>query len=144
MVGYDAEKGIQFHHTQTKSHTIKVTGKLDFTNHPMLEDFRYLQSVAGDHSAKMTIPSSSMLHFRGEVDKQVYPNDEEFFEDLGRTYEKAIRAFYDVGCRYLQLDDTAWAYFCSDEQKGLMLSRGLHQVAMNLLRRLCLVSVEVR
>lgn len=125
VVGYDTEQGIQFHQTQTKSHAVKVTGKLDFTNHPMLDDFRYLQSIAGDHYAKMTIPSPSMLHFRGEVDKSVYPNQEEFFADLGRTYEKAIRAFYDAGCRYLQLDDTAWAYFCSDEQRDLMRSRGL-------------------
>lgn len=121
--GYEKESGIQFNQMQTKSHSIKVTGKLDFTNHPMLEDFKYLQSVAGSHTAKMTIPSPSMLHFRGEI--EAYRDQEEFFHDLALTYKKAVQAFYDAGCRYLQLDDTAWAYLCSEEQKEQARARGL-------------------
>src|SRR4051794_16056378 len=50
--GYDSESGIQFHQKQTKSHTIKVTSKLDFNTHPMLEDYKFLHSIAGDHAAK--------------------------------------------------------------------------------------------
>ncbi|MGG5254120.1 5-methyltetrahydropteroyltriglutamate--homocysteine S-methyltransferase [Neobacillus sp. SM06] len=124
--GYDTETGIQFHQKQTKSHAIKVTSKLDFVDHPMLEDFKFLQSIAGSHTAKMTIPSPSMLHFRGQIDKNVYPDQDEFFHDLAITYKKAIAAFYDAGCRYLQLDDTSWAYLCSAEQKELLLARGLN------------------
>jgi len=120
-----ADSGIQFHQKQTKSRGIKVTGKLDFGQHPMLEDFAFLQSIAGGHTAKMTIPSPSMLHFRGEIDKAVYSDKEEFFHDLGSTYKKAIQAFYDAGCRYLQLDDTAWAYLCSDEQREQIKAKGL-------------------
>lgn len=123
--GYDTETGIQFHQKQTKSHAVKVTGKLDFTGHPMLEDFKFLQGIAGSHTAKMTIPSPSMLHFRGEIEKSAYGDEEEFFHDLAHTYKKAIGAFYDAGCRYLQLDDTSWAYLCSTEQKDLLKSRGL-------------------
>jgi 5-methyltetrahydropteroyltriglutamate--homocysteine methyltransferase len=123
--GYDKENGIQFHQTQTKSHSVKVVSKLDFTNHPMLEDYKFLHSIAGEHTAKMTIPSPSMLHFRGEFDNDVYNDKEEFFNDLALTYKKAIRAFYDAGCRYLQLDDTSWAYFCSEEQKEQIRARGL-------------------
>ncbi|XJZ25682.1 5-methyltetrahydropteroyltriglutamate--homocysteine S-methyltransferase [Bacillota bacterium Lsc_1132] len=124
--GYDTETGIQFHQKQTKSHAIKVTGKLDFSDHPMLEDFKFLHSVAGSHTAKMTIPSPSMLHFRGKIDKDVYSDQDEFFHDLAITYKKAINAFYDAGCRYLQLDDTSWAYLCSIEQKELLQARGLN------------------
>ncbi|WP_081798028.1 5-methyltetrahydropteroyltriglutamate--homocysteine S-methyltransferase [Neobacillus dielmonensis] len=121
-----AESGIQFQQKQTKSRGIKVTGKLDFGQHPMLEDFKFLQSIAGDHTAKMTIPSPSMLHFRGEIEKSAYNDNAEFFHDLGLTYKKAIQSFYDAGCRYLQLDDTAWAYLCSDEQREQLKARGLN------------------
>jgi 5-methyltetrahydropteroyltriglutamate--homocysteine methyltransferase len=123
--GYDTGGGIQFHQKQTKSRAIKVTGKLDFHNHPMLEDYKFLHSIAGEHTAKMTIPSPSMLHFRGELDKTVYSDDDEFFSDLAQTYKRAIEAFYEAGCRYLQLDDTSWAYLCSDEQTAQIRSRGL-------------------
>ncbi|MGG7620609.1 5-methyltetrahydropteroyltriglutamate--homocysteine S-methyltransferase [Bacillus coreaensis] len=124
--GFWSGNGIQFHQKQTKSRVIKVTSKLDFGNHPMLEDYQYLHQVAGDHTAKFTIPSPSMLHFRGEVDESVYPDEEELFADLAATYKKAIQAFYDAGCRYLQLDDTSWAYLCSEEQKELLRAKGLN------------------
>ncbi len=123
--GYWAGGGIQFKEQQTKSRAIKVTGKLDFGDHPFLEDFEFLKQQAGDHVAKFTIPSPSMLHFRGEIDPSVYPDEDVFFEDLAAAYKKAIQAFYDAGCRYLQLDDTAWAYLCSDEQKKQMRKKGL-------------------
>ncbi|WP_077211757.1 5-methyltetrahydropteroyltriglutamate--homocysteine S-methyltransferase [Bacillus dakarensis] len=123
---YEADNGIQFQQKQTKSRGIKVNSKLNFHNHPMIEDYKFLHSIAGNHSAKMTIPSPSMLHFRGEVDSSVYPDQDEFFHDLGQTYKKAIRAFYDAGCRYLQLDDTSWAYLCSDEQRAAMKEKGLN------------------
>ena len=123
--GFWTGNGIQFHKTQTKSRAIKVSGKLDFGAHPMLEDYKYLHHVAGDHTAKFTIPSPSMLHFRGEIDKAIYPDEAEFFDDLAKTYKKAIQAFYDAGCRYLQLDDTAWAYLCSEEQKEQLRAKGV-------------------
>lgn len=124
--GYDTETGIQFHQKQTKSHSIKVVDKLDFNGHPMLEDFKFLNSIASGHTAKMTIPSPSMLHFRGTIEKSAYEDLDEFFHDLAQTYKKAIQAFYDAGCRYLQLDDTSWAYLCSEEQKEQMRARGLN------------------
>lgn len=123
--GYWSGDGIQFKEQQTKSRAIKVTGKLDFGDHPFLEDFKFLQDKAGDHVAKFTIPSPSMLHFRGEIDASAYPDEEVFFTDLGTAYKKAIQSFYDAGCRYLQLDDTAWAYLCSDEQKEQLRGKGL-------------------
>ncbi|QQE79316.1 5-methyltetrahydropteroyltriglutamate--homocysteine S-methyltransferase [Alicyclobacillus sp. SO9] len=123
--GFDTDSGIQFHNQQTKSHAIKVVGKLDFTTHPMIEDFKFLNGIAGSHTAKMTIPSPSMLHLRGTLDTDLYQNEDDLFQDLAQTYKKAIGAFYDAGCRYLQLDDTSWAYFCSDQQLKDMRLRGL-------------------
>ncbi|TLS38902.1 5-methyltetrahydropteroyltriglutamate--homocysteine S-methyltransferase [Pseudalkalibacillus caeni] len=124
--GSETGSGIQFQQKQTKSRSIKVTGKLGFSDHPMIEDFKFLHSIAGDHTAKMTIPSPSMLHFRGEIDPAAYQEQEMFFHDLALAYQKAIQAFYDAGCRYLQLDDTSWAYFCSEEEKEKMRARGMN------------------
>ncbi|WP_067851717.1 5-methyltetrahydropteroyltriglutamate--homocysteine S-methyltransferase [Alicyclobacillus mali (ex Roth et al. 2021)] len=124
--GYEPEQGgIQFHNVTTRPRAIRVVGKLGFPkDHPMLAHFRFLHHVAGEHVAKMTIPSPSMLHFRGELVDGVYPDEDEMFHDLALAYQDAIRAFYDAGCRYLQLDDTAWAYLCSDEQKQQMMAKG--------------------
>ncbi|MEC1900919.1 5-methyltetrahydropteroyltriglutamate--homocysteine S-methyltransferase [Bacillus atrophaeus] len=116
--GFKPESGIQFHNVKTKPRGIKVTGDIDFTNHPMLEDYKFLHSIAGDATPKMTIPSPNMLFFRGKVEKDSYQNDYEAFQhDLSLAYKKAIQAFYDAGCRYLQLDDTAWAVFLSEQGK---------------------------
>ncbi|GGK04551.1 hypothetical protein GCM10007063_28560 [Lentibacillus kapialis] len=121
--GFDTDTGLQFHQQQTKAHAIKVTGKLDFSNHPMIEDFKFLKSIAGPW-AKMTIPSPSMLRLRGSIEQGIYDNPEEFTHDLANAYKKAIQAFYNAGCRYLQLDDTAWAFLASEEEREKMRAQG--------------------
>ncbi|MFC4620062.1 5-methyltetrahydropteroyltriglutamate--homocysteine S-methyltransferase [Camelliibacillus cellulosilyticus] len=122
--GYQTEQGYQFHNTQTKPRGVRVVGKVGFSDHPMVEDFKFLQSIAGNHTAKMTIPSPSMLRVRAGIEQRAYDNDEEFFHDLAAAYKKAIRAFYDAGCRYLQLDDTSWATYCSPTHLEQMKADG--------------------
>jgi 5-methyltetrahydropteroyltriglutamate--homocysteine methyltransferase len=115
---YESEQGIQFRGVQTKAQSLRIIGKLGFSNHPMLEHFKFLKA----HTTvmpKMTIPAPPVLHFRLAKDgirKDVYPDLDGFFHDLGQTYKKAVQAFYDAGCRYLQFDDTVWAYLCSQEE----------------------------
>ena len=115
---YELEQGIQFRGVQTKAQSLRIIGKLGFLNHPMLEHFKFLKA----HTRimpKMTIPAPPVLHFRlakDGISKGVYPDLEGFFHDLGQTYKKAVKAFYDAGCRYLQFDDTVWAYLCSQEE----------------------------
>ena len=124
---YDADAGIQFSGVQTKSHNVRVIGKVKFGDHPMLKDFEFLKSLESGATPKMTIPSPSVLHFRGGrnvVSPDVYPDLNEFFDDLVQTYRDALAAFYAAGCRYLQLDDTVWAYLCSEEQKQIVRDRG--------------------
>lgn len=124
---YDTDEGIQFSGVQTKSHNVRVVGKVKFGDHPMLKDFEFLKSLESGATPKMTIPSPSVLHFRGGrnvVSPDVYPDLNEFFDDLVQTYRDALAAFYAAGCRYLQLDDTVWAYLCSDEQKQIVRDRG--------------------
>ena len=121
------DHGIQFHGIQTKPESVKVTGRIDFpADHPMLEHFKFLKASTR-LVPKMTIPSPSVLHFRGgrnAISKDAYPSLEAYFEDLGKTWGKAIKAFYAAGCRYLQFDDTVWAYLCSKEQLDQARARG--------------------
>ncbi|MBV9078128.1 MAG: 5-methyltetrahydropteroyltriglutamate--homocysteine S-methyltransferase [Methylobacteriaceae bacterium] len=125
--GYDADSGIQFKGVATKARGLRVTGKLDFPDdHPHLAHFKYLASVTS-RVPKMTIPSPSMLHYRGgrkAVDPTAYLHMEDYYADLGKTYAKAVQAFYDAGCRYLQLDDTSLSYFCDPEQRTMLAERG--------------------
>jgi 5-methyltetrahydropteroyltriglutamate--homocysteine methyltransferase len=116
------DHGIKFHGVETKPESVHVVGKLDFpADHPMLEHFRFLKAHTRV-TPKMCIPAPPVLHFRIPKDgipKSIYPDMDGFFDDLGQTYKKAVKAFYDAGCRYLQFDDTVWAYLCSpDEMKA--------------------------
>jgi len=123
---YTADHGIQFHGVQTKADAIKITGKIGFSGHPMLEHFKFLKA----HTRvvpKMTIPAPSTFHFRqgrAAISKEVYPELDPFFADLATAYRRAIRAFYDAGCRYLQLDDTAWAMLCDPNERAQSKGRG--------------------
>lgn len=127
VTGYDSDSGIQFKGVATKARGIRVTGKLDFPDdHPHLAHFKFLASTTS-RVPKMTIPSPSMLHYRGgrkAVDPTAYLRMEDYYQDLGKAYAKAIQAFYDAGCRYLQLDDTSLSYFCDPEQRKMLAERG--------------------
>src|SRR5947208_2525662 len=124
--GYEAEHGIQFAGVETKARGVKVTGKVGFSNHPFLEHFRFVK----EHTRvtpKMTIPSPSVLHFRGGrkgISKTIYPELDAFFDDLAKAYKDAVAAFYKAGCRYLQFDDTVWAYLCSQKELEQARQRG--------------------
>ena len=122
-------QGIQFAGVQTKAESARVTGRIDFSeNHPHLAHFQRLKAMVGPgKTPKMTIPSPSMLHYRGgraQVSQSVYPSMDAYFHDLGMAYNKAIKAFHAAGCRYLQLDDTSLAYFCDPAQRKMLADRG--------------------
>jgi 5-methyltetrahydropteroyltriglutamate--homocysteine methyltransferase len=115
---YEAEQGIQFRGVQTKAQGLRIVGKIGFSDHPMLEHFKFLKAHS-KVTPKMTIPAPPVLHFRLPKDgikKNVYPDLDQFFHDLGTAYQQAVKAFYQAGCRYLQFDDTVWAYLCSQEE----------------------------
>jgi 5-methyltetrahydropteroyltriglutamate--homocysteine methyltransferase len=127
MERYQLDHGIQFHGVQSRMESIRVKGKLGFSNHPMLEHFKFLKAHTRV-TPKMCIPSPATLHFRLEpnaVDTKFYADRGAIFDDLAKTYRQAIRGFYDAGCRYLQFDDTAWAYLCSQAELKKARDRGL-------------------
>src|ERR1700733_1245555 len=120
------DTGIAFAAVTTRNEGVKVTGKLGFSGHPMLEHFKFLK----EHTAqtpKMTIPAPSALYGRPyptPIDKTVYPKLDAFFDDLGQAYKKAVRAFADAGCRYLQLDEVFIAMLCDPKYRQQMKDRG--------------------
>ena len=121
---------VAFKGAQPKAATVKITGRIDFTDHPFLGHFRYLKSIAGDTLCKMTIPSPSMLHLICCVRAMdytpiaCYQDEDALFHDIAMAYQKAIRAFYAEGCRYLQFDDTSWGEFCDAEKRRVYAERG--------------------
>jgi len=124
---YLGERKIKFQGPNPKPMMLRVTGKLGtFSGHPMLEHFKYVAA----HTRvvpKMTIPSPSSLHFRygrDAVPQSIYPSMDEFYRDLGQTYRKAVRAFADAGCRYLQLDEVNFAYLCDPNLRAQVANRG--------------------
>lgn len=124
---YEMQSGVQFHGVQTKPKGVRTVGKLGFSGHPMIEHFKFVQAHT-NRTPKMTIPSPSALYARAAareaVSAQAYPDLDEFFHDLGQTYRAAIRAFYDAGCRYLQLDEVFLVYVCDPQQREVMKARG--------------------
>jgi 5-methyltetrahydropteroyltriglutamate--homocysteine methyltransferase len=124
---YLGERKIKFQGPQPKPMMLRVTGKLgSFSGHPMLEHFRFVQQHASG-TPKMTIPSPTSLHFRygrDAVPASIYPAMDDFYRDLGQAYRKAVRAFADAGCRYLQLDEVNLAYLCDPKLRQLVQDRG--------------------
>lgn len=133
---------VAFKGHQPKAATLKIVGDIDFPdNHPFLEDFKFVKAAAGDRAvAKFTIPSPSMLHLiccvREEHYEAIpqYENEDALFEAIAKAYRKAVKAFYDAGCRYLQLDDTSWGEFCDETKRKEYAARGLdlNHIAKNM------------
>ncbi len=123
---YQVGEGITFHGVKTKAESVRVVGQVGFSSHPHIDDFRFVK-VHTRVMPKMTIPAPGVLHFRQgrrAISKEAYPDLDEFFDDLGNAYRKALRAFYDAGCRYLQLDDTTWAMMCDKRELAHSRERG--------------------
>jgi 5-methyltetrahydropteroyltriglutamate--homocysteine methyltransferase len=91
------------------------------------EDFAFLRDHAGNATAKLTIPSPSMVHYRGgraSIDPEVYPRLDEFWNDLSAAYAEQVRRIAELGCTYLQLDDTSLAYLNDPRQRALVAELG--------------------
>lgn len=109
-----------------KPPTLSVTGKLRHVKNIQVDDFNFLKSVT-TQTPKVSIPSPTMVHFRGgrkSIDINSYPDMDEFFVDLADCYRAEIKALYDAGCRYIQLDDTNLAYLCDPKMRAAAVERG--------------------
>ena len=122
-VGVKGGMPVKFHsHTEEIEFSppkLEVEGKVRHTNSIQGDDFDFLKSVT-KNTPKVTIPSPTMLHFRGGrhgVDKESYPRMDDFFADLAQAYREEVNSLAERGCRYLQLDDTNLAYLCDPDMR---------------------------
>jgi 5-methyltetrahydropteroyltriglutamate--homocysteine methyltransferase len=127
LVERDPEAGVAFHGVKLRPIFPTITEKLDFPDdHPMLDHFRYLKSVTGV-VPKISIPGPSVCHFRtakADIHPKEYQDAEALFADITKTYAKAVKAFYDAGCRYLQMDDIYFAYLCDPKIRAQKAAEG--------------------
>ncbi|WP_340009130.1 5-methyltetrahydropteroyltriglutamate--homocysteine S-methyltransferase [Paenibacillus sp. FSL K6-0276] len=108
-----------------RAESFRIVDRIAFEDHPMIKQFIALKQMAGERIPKMTIPSPALFHFVEEFNgNEVYPDQETLFQDIIAVYRTAIQAFYDAGCRYLQLDDTTWGTLCSGRHRAHLRSRG--------------------
>jgi len=107
--------------------SLAVTGKLARPDGGIfVDDFRFLASVARV-TAKITLPSPSVMHFRGgraAIDAKAYPDIAAFYDDLARLYREEIRDLANAGCRYVQLDEVNLAYLCDPELRRQVANLG--------------------
>jgi 5-methyltetrahydropteroyltriglutamate--homocysteine methyltransferase len=107
---------------------LHVDGPLRIDQPIFGRDFAFLQSVVGEgQTAKLTIPSPSMVHYRGgaaAIDSKVYPDEESFWDALSAAYSQQVRGIAAQGCTYLQLDDTSLAYLNDPTQRAELAAQG--------------------
>jgi 5-methyltetrahydropteroyltriglutamate--homocysteine methyltransferase len=123
---------VQFHNAdgtiEFETSALAVTAPVTLPETIFADHFRFLQSVAApDQTPKLTIPSPSMVHYRGgpaAIDPAIYPDQETFWTDLSAAYAQEIQGIAALGCRYLQLDDTSLAYLNDPAQRAMLAQRG--------------------
>ena len=108
---------------------IRVIDKVRHVKDIQRADFEYLKSqVAAGLTPKVTIPSPTMLHFRGGragISREAYPElDPAFYDDVAKAYGDELQSLFDAGCRYVQMDDTNLAYLCDEKVREAARLRG--------------------
>jgi 5-methyltetrahydropteroyltriglutamate--homocysteine methyltransferase len=109
------------------SAALRVDGRIGLDQPIFAEDFSFLRSVVTTATPKLTIPSPSMVHYRGgpaAIDRSVYPDEDEFWADLSAAYATEVREIAALGCTYLQLDDTSLAYLNDPQQRAELAAKG--------------------
>jgi 5-methyltetrahydropteroyltriglutamate--homocysteine methyltransferase len=105
---------------------MQVTDRVRHVAPIQTRDFSFLKSIT-KRTPKVTIPSPTMLHFRGgraAVSQTAYPELDAFYDDVAAAYREELRSLGDAGCTYLQMDDTNLAYLCDEKMREGARSRG--------------------
>jgi 5-methyltetrahydropteroyltriglutamate--homocysteine methyltransferase len=110
-----------------KPAALKIDGKLGVHEPIFGTHFKFLNETVTRNTPKLTIPSPSMVHYRGgaaAIQRDVYPTDDQFWADLTAAYAEQVRMVGELGCTYLQFDDTSLAYLNDPDQRKMMSERG--------------------
>jgi len=132
LEGIETRGGLTAHFHSAKGEVdfappvLYVTGKVRHVKPIQVADFEFLKSIT-KRTPKVTIPSPTMLHFRGgreAISREAYPDLEPFFADVAECYRDELNALARAGCRYVQLDDTNLAYLCDPKMREGARARG--------------------
>jgi len=123
----ERETGVQFSGAKLRPFFPVIKGKIDFpTNHPMLDHYKFV-AANSNVLPKISIPGPSCCHFR-TTPEDIYPKEYKdnsiLFSDIAQAYKKAVKEFYDIGCRYLQMDDIFFAYLCDPKHRSVRKQYG--------------------
>jgi 5-methyltetrahydropteroyltriglutamate--homocysteine methyltransferase len=106
---------------------LHIDGRLGIGETIFGDHFEYLKSLTTRTTPKLTIPSPSMVHYRGgraAIDESVYPEMDDFWDDLTSAYAEEVKRLGELGCTYLQFDDTSLAYLNDPKQRAMMAAQG--------------------
>ncbi|MEF2966598.1 5-methyltetrahydropteroyltriglutamate--homocysteine S-methyltransferase [Paenibacillus sp. M1] len=126
------DQGYQFNGAKSRPETARLTGKIRHSSHPFVAHYAFLKGVAGeDVTPRQSIPAAAQFLFEldraenQESTKAVYPNREELVADIAKAYKAAILAFYEAGCRSIQIDDCTWGALCDEQFMAFMKQAGV-------------------
>jgi 5-methyltetrahydropteroyltriglutamate--homocysteine methyltransferase len=127
----DDKVKVRFHNEQGDiefmAAALHVDGRVGLSRTIFGDAFRFLQETVSSATPKLTIPSPSMIHYRGgraAIDDVVYPEIDAFWADVVAAYREQVRRLAELGCTYLQFDDTSLAYLNDPEQRRYVASIG--------------------
>lgn len=127
------EQGYQFNGAESRPETARLTGKIRFSGHPFVSHYAFLKGIAGeDVIARQSIPAAAQFLF--ELDRAdnkpsteaIYPDRKELISDIAKAYKAAILAFYEAGCRSIQIDDCTWGALCDEQFMAIMEQVGVN------------------
>lgn len=127
------DQGYQFNGAQSRPETARLTGKISYSSHPFVAHYVFLKEVAGeDVVARQSIPAAAQFLFEldraenKESTNAIYPNREALVSDIAKAYKAAILAFYEAGCRSIQIDDCTWGALCDEQFMAFMKQAGVN------------------
>lgn len=127
------DQGYRFNGAESRPETARLTGKISYNGHPFIAHYAFLKEVAGeDVVARQSIPAAAQFLF--ELDRAenqestttIYPDREELVSDIAKAYKAAILAFYEAGCRSIQIDDCTWGALCDEQFMIFMKQAGVN------------------
>ncbi|MFS0872654.1 5-methyltetrahydropteroyltriglutamate--homocysteine S-methyltransferase [Paenibacillus xylanilyticus] len=127
------DQGYQFNGAESRPETARLSGKIGYSHHPFVSHYAFLKGIAGeDVVARQSIPAAAQFLFEldradnKESTQSIYPDREELLSDIAQAYKAAILAFYEAGCRSIQIDDCTWGALCDKQFMALMEQIGVN------------------
>ncbi|WP_315370668.1 5-methyltetrahydropteroyltriglutamate--homocysteine S-methyltransferase [Paenibacillus xylanexedens] len=127
------EEGYRFNGATSRPETARLSDKISYSSHPFVAHYAFLKEAAGeDVVARQSIPAAAQFLFEldradnKESTQAIYPNRQELLSDIVGAYKASILAFYEAGCRSIQIDDCTWGALCDQQFITVMEQIGVN------------------